>query len=123
MVPPDRELDTLRFLDRLSGHLRGVQDPQHALRYVLREAREFLEADRGCVAVARDRLSSAQVIFGLPTSGDWDLELLARFIHVERPVRPADMAVVPITRRGRGWAALALVRELRAALDSVGKAA
>ena len=113
MVPPDRELDTLRFLDRLSGHLRGVQEPQHALRYVLREARDFLGADRGCVAVARDRQSPAQVIFGLPNSGEWDVELLARFIRVERPVRPADMAVVPITRRRRGWAALALVRDGR----------
>ena len=110
MLSKDRDLEAFRFLDRLTSQLKHVQDPPHAVRYVLRETREILEADSGCVAVARDRHPGAQVLFAVPRSAPWDLDLLARFIRVERPVRPDDMAIVPIRRRGEAWAALALVR-------------
>src|SRR5262245_19670037 len=113
MSSPERELEALRFLDRLSSHLKGVQNPQHAVRYVLREAREALEAESGCVAVARDRQPGAQVLFAVPKGSAWDLELLARFIRMERPPRPIDMAIVPIRRRGEAWAAMAFVRSSR----------
>ena len=45
MLSPEQELDAFRFLDRLSTHLKQVQTPQHAVRYVLRETREALGAD------------------------------------------------------------------------------
>jgi two-component system, NtrC family, sensor kinase len=106
----ERELDALRFLDRLSSHLKHVQDPQHAVRYVLRETREILGAEAGCVAVARDRDPGAHLLFALPRAGAWDLELLARFIRVERPARPDDLAIAPIRRRGEAWAAMAFMR-------------
>jgi two-component system, NtrC family, sensor kinase len=110
MSSPERELEALRGLDRLSSHLNRVGNPQHAVRYVLREARELLGAEAGCVAVARDRQPGAQILFAIPKGTPWDLELLAQFIRVERPTRPGDLAIVPIRRRGEAWAAMAFVR-------------
>jgi two-component system NtrC family sensor kinase len=110
MSSPERELEALRGLDRLSSHLNRVRNPQHALRYVVRETRELLGAESGCVAVARDRQPGAQVLFAMPKGTAWDLELLAKFIRVERPPRPDDVAIAPIRRRGEAWAAMAFVR-------------
>src|ERR1700748_2764540 len=106
----ERELDALRFLDRLSSHLKHVQDPQHAVRYVLRETREILGASAGCVAVVQDRDPGAQLLVALARTGGWDFQLLARFIRVERPTRPDDLAIAPIRRRGEAWAAMAFMR-------------
>ena len=110
MSSPERELEALRGIDRLSSHLNRVGTPQHAVRYVLREARELLGAEAGCVAVARDREPGAHILFAIPKGTPWDLELLAQFIRVERPARPDDLAIVPIRRRGEAWAAMAFVR-------------
>ena len=66
MLSLEQELDAFRFLDRLSTHLKQVQTPQHAVRYVLRETREALAADAGCVAVAREAQSDAQILFAVP---------------------------------------------------------
>jgi len=52
MLPPDRELEFLKFLDRLSTHLKQMRDPRKALRHSLRDAREFLNATHG----VRDRI-------------------------------------------------------------------
>jgi two-component system, NtrC family, sensor kinase len=113
MLSLEQELDAFRFLDRLSTHLKQVQTPQHAVRYVLRETREALAADAGCVAVAREAQSDAQILFAVPKASGWDLDLLSRFIRVERPSRPDDIAIVPVRRRGNAWAALAFTRATR----------
>ena len=111
MLSLEQELDAFRFLDRLSTHLKQVQTPQHAVRgNVLRETREALAADAGCVAVAREAQSDAQILFAVPKASGWDLDLLSRFIRVERPSRPDDIAIVPVRRRGNAWAALAFAR-------------
>ena len=52
MLSQARELESLKFLDRLSTHLKRVQGSQKALRHVLRDAREMLEATHGCIAIA-----------------------------------------------------------------------
>jgi len=111
MLSPEQELDAFRFLDRLSTHLKQVQTPQHAVRYVLRETRDTLAADAGCVAVARESEADAQILFAVPKAGAWDLDLLSRFIRIERPPRPDNIAIVPVRRRGANWAALALMRQ------------
>jgi two-component system, NtrC family, sensor kinase len=113
MLSPERELEALRLFDRLSSHLKDVRDPQHAVRYVLRETRELLGASSGCVAVARDGQPRAQLLFAVPKGSAWDLELLARFIRMERPARPDDMAIAPVRRRGEAWGALAFIRQGR----------
>lgn len=106
----ERELEALKLLDRLTGDLKRVQDPQHVVRYVLRGAKDLLTAQTACVAVARDYRPSAHVLYALPKSHAWDLDLLARFIQVERPARPDDLLLAPIRRRGEAWAVLALSR-------------
>ncbi|PWT81838.1 MAG: hypothetical protein C5B57_09760 [Blastocatellia bacterium] len=110
MLSPDRELESFKFLDRLASHVRRGQDPQKALRYAVRDARDFLEADHGCIAVARDGASGARLLFAVPRNGPWDLDLLARFIRHEHPPRPDDLLIAPLRRRGRAWAAMAFMR-------------
>ena len=44
MLSPARELESFKFLDRLSTHLKRAQGSQKALRHVLRDARELLDA-------------------------------------------------------------------------------
>ena len=61
MLSAERELESLKFLDRLSTHLKRVQGSQKALRHVLRDAREMLEATHGCIAVVRDGGLRAQI--------------------------------------------------------------
>jgi len=39
MVPVERELAALKFIDDLSVHLRDVREPHKALRHALREER------------------------------------------------------------------------------------
>jgi hypothetical protein len=51
-------------------------------------------------------------LFALP-KGRWDLDVLGKWIRVERPPRPDDLAIAPITRRGEPWAAIAFVRGRR----------
>src|SRR5438093_4165019 len=110
MLSPEQELESLKFLDRLSQHLKRAQDPQKALRHALRDVRELLEAAHGCIAVSRDGLPGARLLFEVPRNGQWDLEILAQFIRHEHPPRQEDLIMAPIRRRDGAWAALALRR-------------
>ena len=113
MLSPARELESLKFLDRLFTHLKRVQGSQKALRHVLRDAREMLEATHGCIAIVRDGGPRAQLLFAVPKDGDWDLDLLGRFIRHEHPPRKDDLLIAPLRRRGGAWAALAFMRRGR----------
>src|SRR5438093_151187 len=110
MLSPEQELESLKFLDRLSQHLKRAQDPQKALRHALRDVRELLEAAHGCIAVSRDGLPGARLLFEVPRNGQWDLEILAQFIRHEHPPRQEELIMAPIRRRDGAWAALALRR-------------
>ncbi len=113
MLSPAQELESLKFLDRLFTHLKRVQGSQKALRHVLRDAREMLEATHGCIAIVRDGGPRAQLLFAVPKDGDWDLDLLGRFIRHEHPPRKDDLLIAPLRRRGGAWAALAFTRRGR----------
>jgi signal transduction histidine kinase len=110
MPSPERELEFLKFLERLSTHLKRIQDPQKVLRYVLRDAREALDAAAGCVAVTPDFSDGARMLFAVPKDGLWDLELITRFIRNEHPARAADLLIAPLRRRGGAWGAIAFKR-------------
>ena len=112
MLSPERELVGLRLLDQLSSHLKRLQDPQHAGRYVIRETRGFLNAEAACVAIAADQ-PGARVLFTVPRTSVWDLDLLARFVRIERPTRPDDLLLAPVRRHGAPWAALGFSRSGR----------
>jgi signal transduction histidine kinase len=110
MLSLQRELEFFKFIDRLSTQLKHGQDAQKALRLTLREVREFLHATHGCIAVTRDGARDARLLFEFPRNGPWDLEFLARFVRQEHPTRRPDLLIAPLRRRGRGWAAIAMMR-------------
>ena len=110
MPSVERDLETFRFFDRLAARFKTAPDAQQVLRHVTREAVEALDSDAGCIAEARDDASGARLLFALPRTSRWDLDLLARFIRDERPARPDDLLLAPIARRRSGAAALAIAR-------------
>ena len=113
MVPMERELAALKFLDGLGVQLRNVREPLQALRLTLRAAREFFEAAQGCIAVFQAGRPQANLLLTLPRVANWDLDALTRFIrHEHPPVRP-HMLLGPVRRRGGAWGAIAVMRERR----------
>jgi len=111
MLPPDRELEFLKFLDRLSTHLKQMRDPRKALRHSLRDAREFVNATHGCLAVVQGGRPDAHVLFAIPKNGQWDLDVLARFIRHERPEIRDDLLIAPcggVEDHGLRWRSCAL---------------
>src|SRR5687768_2095409 len=109
MLPVQRELAALKFLDGLSAHLKEVRDPHKALRQALRDTCGFFRASRGCIATLRPGRPEADVLFTLPKQTDWDLGLLTGYIrHTHPPVQP-DMLIGSVRRRGGAWGAIALV--------------
>ena len=113
MLRLEQELRVLKFLDRLSTHLKQMRDPQKALRHVLREVRECLNVTFGCVAVLQDDRPRANPLFAIPRDGQWDLDLLARFIRHEHPAIRGDLLMAPLRRHGGAWAAMAFMRPER----------
>jgi signal transduction histidine kinase len=106
----EREVEMFRFFDRLAAQFKAAQDAQQVLRHVTREAVEALESEAGCIAVSHDDASGARLLFAVPRTSTWDLDLMARFIRDERPTRPDDLLLAPIARRRSGAAALAIAR-------------
>jgi two-component system, NtrC family, sensor kinase len=109
MLPVDREIAALKFIDGLSAHLKDVREPHKALRHALRDTREFFRASHGCIATLRMGRPEADLLFTLPKHTGWDLGVLARYIrHTHPPVQP-DMMIGAVRRRGGAWGAMALV--------------
>jgi two-component system NtrC family sensor kinase len=111
MLPPHRELEFLKFLEKLSAHLKAMQDPHKALLHALRDTREFFQATYGCVAVLEPGQTEADLLFTLPKEGDWDRLLLGRFIRHRYPPIRSDLMMGPLRRRGGAWATMALMRQ------------
>jgi len=110
MVPVERELAALKFIDDLSVHLRDVREPHKALRHALRDTCDFFQASHGCVAELRPGRQNADLLFALPKQTDWDLDVLTRFIrHTHFPPQ-RDTLIGSVRRRGGAWGAIAVVR-------------
>jgi two-component system, NtrC family, sensor kinase len=114
MVPVQRELAALKFIDGLSTHLKDVREPHKALRYTLRDTCEFFRATHGCIATLRAGQSEADLLFRLPKQGEWDRGVLSRYIRHTHPPVQRDMLIGSIRRRGGAWGAIALVAPGRA---------
>jgi two-component system NtrC family sensor kinase len=114
MVPVQRELAALKFIDGLSTHLKDVREPHKALRYTLRDTCEFFRATHGCIATLRAGQSEADLLFRLPRQGEWDRGVLSRYIRHTHPPVQRDMLIGSIRRRGGAWGAIALVAPGRA---------
>ena len=109
MVPVQRELAALKFIDGLSAHLKEVREPHKALRHALRDTREFFQAAHGCIAALRAGRPEADLVFTLPKQADWDLGVLTRYIRHTHPPVQRDMLIGSVRRRGGAWGAIALV--------------
>src|SRR5215470_12994872 len=109
MLPVERELAALKFIDGLSAHLKDVREPHKALRHALRDTREFFRATHACLATLRPGHAEAEVLFTLPKRADWDLGVLTRYIRHTHPPIQRDMLIGSVRRRGRAWGAIALV--------------
>jgi signal transduction histidine kinase len=110
MVPLNRELAALKFLDGLAAHLKDVREPHKALRHALRDTREFFQATHGCIATLHAGRPEADLLFTLPKDADWDLGVLTRYILHPHPPVQRDMLIASLPRRGGAWAAIALIR-------------
>ena len=110
MLPVERELAALKFIDGLSGHLTDVREPHKALRHALRDTREFFQASHGCIATLRAGRPAADLLFTLPKHTGWDLGVLTRYIRHTYPPVQRDMLIGSVKRRGGAWGAIALVR-------------
>ena len=111
MLPVQRELAALKFLDGLSAHLKDVREPHKALRHALRDTRDVLSGrprlhrHAPCRAVRRPTFSSR-----CRSRRDWDLDVLTRYIRHTHPPVQRDMLIGSVRRRGGAWGAIALVR-------------
>lgn len=109
MLPVQRELASLKFIDGLSAHLKEVREPHKALRHALRDTREFFRATHGCIATLRAGRSEADLLFALPKRAVWDLRVLTRYIRHTHPPLQRDMLIGSVRRRGGAWGAIALL--------------
>ena len=109
MLPVERELAALKFIDGLSAHLKEVREPHKALRHALRDTREFFRASGGCIATLRPGLPEAELLFTLPKHTAWDRRVLTRFIRHTNPPLQRDMLIGSVRRRGGAWGAIALL--------------
>jgi len=109
MLPVERELAALKFIDGLSAHLKDVREPHKALRHALRDTCEFFRATHGCIATVRAGRMQADLLFTLPKKADWDLDVLTRYIRHTHPPVQRDMLIGSVRRRGGAWGAIALV--------------
>src|SRR6267142_1677917 len=110
MLPVNRELAALKFLDGLAAHLKDVREPHKALRHALRDTRDFFQATHGCIATLHAGRTEADVLFTLPKRTDWDLDVLTRYIRHTYPPVQRDMLIASLRRRGGAWGAIALTR-------------
>ena len=110
VLPVERELAALKFIDALSSDLTEVRETHKALRYVLRDVLGFFGATHGCIATLRPGRPEADLPFTLQKQIEWDRELLTRYIRQGHLPVPRDMLIGSVTRRGGEWGALAIVR-------------
>ena len=110
MLPVNRELAALKFLDGLAARLKDVREPHKALRHTLRDTRELFRATHSCIATLHPGRPEADLPFTLPKHADWDRGVLTRYIRHPHPPVQRDMLLASLQRRGGAWGAIALIR-------------
>jgi signal transduction histidine kinase len=105
-----QELAALKFFDELTTHLKGVRDPQKALRHALRDTREFFAGTRSCIATLQAGRATADLWFSAPKDASWDMDVLTRYIRHTYPPIERTMLIATLRRRGEAWGAMALTR-------------
>ncbi len=107
------QLQLLRLQADLWTRLRKVHDVRKVLVYGLRATKELFAAPEGVIATLKPGADAAHLAFTVPRFGEWDLELLTRYIRGDRPEIPDHTLLAPIKRRRRCWTVLGLRAEGR----------
>ncbi len=102
------QLKLLRLQADLRTRLQDVHDVRKVLVYGLRATKELFASPEAAVATLKPGRAQANLVFTIPRSGDWDVELLTRYIRGARPEIPGHTLLAPIKRRRRCWAVLGL---------------
>ncbi len=102
------QLELLRLQADLRARLQDVQDVRKVLVYGLRATKELFAASEAVVATLKPGRAQADLVFTIPRSGDWSIELLTRYIRGARPAIPGHTLLAPIKRRRRCWTVLGL---------------
>ena len=106
----DFELRLYRHLNEVASYLDQTRDATAALRFSLRAARDFFEAEDACLATLPPGSGQAHLAFVLPYGSAWDLRLLTEFLRGERPIIPHDTLLAKLRRRDRPWGTIGLRR-------------
>lgn len=109
MLTRDRELQLYKLLEALTSHAKSTRDVRKTLSHFVRDSKDFFQADYA-VLFTLEPGKDGGVFTAFPSRDDWDLDLLARFIRMERPEIPHHLLLAPIRRRSRAWGVLALKR-------------
>lgn len=109
-MTPELELSLFRHLHEVGAYLRQSRDATAALRYSLRAARDYFEADEACLAVLVPGGEQAEIVFVLPYGGEWDRTLLTSFLQGDKPAVPPNIILAKLARRDRRWGVMGLRR-------------
>ena len=103
------QLKLLHLQADLHTRLCGVRDARKAVIYGLRKTREIVGAKEAVIATLKaGRRANAGLLFTIPEQGDWDKELLTRYLTGKRPHIPSNTLLVSIKRQGHNWAVFGL---------------
>ncbi len=103
------QMKLLHLQADLHTRLRGVRDARKAVIYGLRKTREIVGAKEAVIATLKaGRRANAGLLFTIPEQGDWDKELLTKYLTGKRPHIPSNTLLVPIKRQGHTWAVFGL---------------
>ncbi len=125
----DLKLGLWSTVDSLRKLLSGLRDPPAAGRYALRTAMELTGSEDGCFAVLASGREFPEILFRAPSSGSWDVEMLAKCLrHGPRGI-PSNVFIGIVTRKERPWGLLCLrnptlspVRHCRQAVRAIASA-
>ncbi len=104
------QLKLLRLQFDLQARLGDVHDARKVLVYGLRATKELFAAPEAAVATLKPGRAAADLAFTIPRTGEWDVELLTRYIRGARPKIPEHTLLAPVKRRRRCWTVLGLRR-------------
>lgn len=108
MCAHDFELSVYRFLDQLHQRMRAARDVEQALHAAVRSTRDFFGVPAAGYAELDPARRAARMVFAMPSSAAWDLELLTRYMKGERVPQPSGLALAALFHRGRLWRVLAI---------------
>ena len=101
----------LRLQTELHRNLREMNDARKVLIYGLRTTSQLLGASEAAVAIINAGDEVPLLLHTIPRKQVWDLALLEQFLHEKQPATDHHTLLVPVRRRQRNWAVLALWRE------------